>query len=277
MSGVRRYDELLPDVLLATNAEDFLILRELRNAGRQFCKRSTLWREDLPSIDIRTPVTTWTCDSAVSKTGHFDAEADTNIIGVGSAITIASVAYTISAMTSNGDQTGEVTLSTLPTGSVAGTESDIDKITKTNGWQVIDDHEFVLDERANAVIDRLVRLRMILTTGGTSYYDYYEDDGVYRFVPPDTVILSSLVSVDTAIADALTFRAILVPDPKANEVPSWILNEWGEAISAWAIHRILAMPGPTQDVKNAGYWLNQYNEKLSEALMKADEAWGFGR
>lgn len=64
-------------------------------------------------------IDTWTLDTAGTPTGHFNLEADTTYVGVGSQITIDGYTYGITAITSNGEQTDEVTLSeAAATGSI---------------------------------------------------------------------------------------------------------------------------------------------------------------
>lgn len=64
-------------------------------------------------------ITTWTLDTAATPTGHFNLEADTTYVGEGSTIMIDGYEYHITAMTSNGEQTDEVTLNeAAPTGVV---------------------------------------------------------------------------------------------------------------------------------------------------------------
>lgn len=64
-------------------------------------------------------IDTWTLDTAGTPSGHFNLEADTTYVGVGSQITIDGYTYGITAFTSNGEGTDEVTLSeAAPTGSI---------------------------------------------------------------------------------------------------------------------------------------------------------------
>ena len=72
--------------------------------------------------DYRTSATygtvkTWTLDTSANRTGHFNLEADTSYVGEGSLIVIREdvsqnvIECGIVAMTSNGEQADEVTLS----------------------------------------------------------------------------------------------------------------------------------------------------------------------
>lgn len=64
-------------------------------------------------------ITSWTLDTAANHTGHFNAEANTTYVGEGSLVIIGGKRYSITAMSSNGDQTDETTLSdAAPTGIV---------------------------------------------------------------------------------------------------------------------------------------------------------------
>ena len=56
-------------------------------------------------------INAWTLDTAGTPTGHFNVEADTTYVGEGSMILIDGKEYGITAMTSNGESTDEVTLS----------------------------------------------------------------------------------------------------------------------------------------------------------------------
>lgn len=56
-------------------------------------------------------IDTWTLDTAATPSGHFNLEADTTYVGIGSQVTIDGYEYGITAMTSNGELTDEVTLS----------------------------------------------------------------------------------------------------------------------------------------------------------------------
>jgi len=69
-------------------------------------KRANAWTEAAPSF-----LDTWTLDTAANRTGHWNAECNTTHVGEGSKICIDGIWYGIQALTSNGEQTDEVTLS----------------------------------------------------------------------------------------------------------------------------------------------------------------------
>lgn len=75
-----------------------------------------------------SPITTFTVGSVANKTGNFNVEASTAVVGAGSIVIIKGVEYYVVAMTSNGEAANEVTLNDLPAGAVAGSVFSVDKI-----------------------------------------------------------------------------------------------------------------------------------------------------
>jgi hypothetical protein len=73
-------------------------------------------------------ISTFTVGSVANKTGNFNVEASTAVVGAGSVVVIAGVEYYVVAMTSNGEASNEVTLNDLPAGAVAGSVFSVDKI-----------------------------------------------------------------------------------------------------------------------------------------------------
>lgn len=73
-------------------------------------------------------ISNFTVGSVANKTGNFDVEAATAVVGAGSVVVIKGVEYYVVAMTSNGEQANEVTLNDLPAGAVAGSVFSVDKI-----------------------------------------------------------------------------------------------------------------------------------------------------
>lgn len=72
-----------------------------------------------------SPVTAWTLDTSANRTGHFDKEVSTTYVGVGSAVWIKPAngiqakRYVVLGLSSNGEQSNEVTLNAAaPTGTV---------------------------------------------------------------------------------------------------------------------------------------------------------------
>lgn len=80
------------------------------------------------TYNANSPITKFTVGSVANKTGNFNVEASTAVVGAGSVVIIKGVEYYVVAMTSNGEQANEVTLNDLPAGAVAGSVFSVDKI-----------------------------------------------------------------------------------------------------------------------------------------------------
>jgi hypothetical protein len=87
--------------------------------------RTKLSRDMRDAYSATAPITTWTLGSSSNRTGNFNKEASTDYVGEGSAIIVQDpltrVIYqaVVTAMTSNGEQANEVTLSeAVPSGDV---------------------------------------------------------------------------------------------------------------------------------------------------------------
>lgn len=79
------------------------------------------------AYDSVNKITAWTLDVAATYKGHFDDEASTTYIGPGAKVVIDGVEYEIRAMTSNGEQSEEVTLDrAAPSGRVSRLTSRYD-------------------------------------------------------------------------------------------------------------------------------------------------------
>lgn len=80
------------------------------------------------TYNANSPITSFTVGSVANKTGNFNVEASTAVVGAGSVVVIKGVEYYVVAMTSNGEAANEVTLNDLPAGAVAGSVLSVDKI-----------------------------------------------------------------------------------------------------------------------------------------------------
>jgi hypothetical protein len=80
------------------------------------------------AYNANAPISTFTIGSVANKTGNFNVEASTDVVGAGSVVVIKGVEYYVVAMTSNGESANEVTLNAVPAGAVAGAVFSVDKI-----------------------------------------------------------------------------------------------------------------------------------------------------
>lgn len=74
------------------------------------------------------PITSFTIGSVANKTGNFNVEASTDVVGAGSIVIIGGKEFRVVAMTSNGEAANEVTLNDVPAGAVAGAVFPVAKI-----------------------------------------------------------------------------------------------------------------------------------------------------
>lgn len=80
------------------------------------------------AYNANVPISTFTIGSVANKTGNFNVEASTDVVGAGSVVIIKGVEYYVVAMTSNGQEANEVTMNDVPAGAVAGAVFSVDKI-----------------------------------------------------------------------------------------------------------------------------------------------------
>lgn len=80
------------------------------------------------AYNANAPISTFTIGHVANKTGNFNVEASTAVVGAGSVVVIKGVEYYVVAMTSNGEAANEVTLNDIPAGAVAGSVFSVDKI-----------------------------------------------------------------------------------------------------------------------------------------------------
>lgn len=77
------------------------------------------FRGDMRQKGTDGDLNAWVLDTAATPTGHWNAECNTTYVGVGSEIQIDGKTYAVTALTSNGEATDEVTLSeAAPTGDI---------------------------------------------------------------------------------------------------------------------------------------------------------------
>jgi len=86
-----------------------------RSDGLALSADSTTYIVRDPDPDKRdagagSTIDTWSLDTSGSRTGHWNAVCSTTYVGEGSRICIDGVWYTVTALTSNGEQDDEVTL-----------------------------------------------------------------------------------------------------------------------------------------------------------------------
>ena len=80
------------------------------------------------AYNANAPITAFTIGSVANKTGNFNVEASSDLVGPGSIVIIGGKEFRVVAMTSNGQEANEVTLNDIPAGAVAGSVFPVAKI-----------------------------------------------------------------------------------------------------------------------------------------------------
>lgn len=108
----------------------------------------------------------------------------------------------------------------------------------------------------------------------------YERDGtlidpsLYKFELPDQLTLDSSIVPGDDIDDGLVVEIVMVPyhtQSGTDVLSDEFLNEWYEAIMWKAYHDLMMMPKKRwTDYDMAGYFLNKYNDKMTDAMAEAN-------
>jgi len=208
-------------------------LAALRAAGREFCRRSEAWTDDLDPVDLVIGQRDFSLSPVIAGTTYS-----------------AAVKRIVLVRMHFGDVDDYAAATDYVTGQVVRDAAGVGKF-----YFCTDDHTST---------GSTIAADLTANPGSWRDYDGYPlDEDDWEFVRPATLRLSANRIPSIAIDTGLTVKAVLVPDQDANDMPSWVLGRYSEAIIGYALHQLLRRRDPDR----ALYWLGQYNKAVNQAFV----------
>jgi hypothetical protein len=130
---------------------------------------------------------------------------------------------------------------------------------------VADQQSYALSTDYPAHFKRVKSVHILSSTDVTNEAEgQLMDASYYKLVLPATLKFKVNHTPSTAVTGGLVVEVVFAPNMNSTELPAWFMSRWGEGIIGKAMYELLKL----HDVNKAGLFLNQYNAKLSEAMVE---------